>query len=106
MRAVGVTNDFRLVEVLGALSLTTDLANGNPMGSALRSCAIAIAIARELQVTAEENWRSCHSALLRHIGCTSYSHEEAHVFGDEHESRRLYAPIDSSDRGAHVRASV
>src|SRR5688572_2784789 len=100
-----VTNDFRLIEVLGALSLTTDLANGNPMGSALRSCAIAIEISRELGVTAEDGWQACYAALMRHIGCTSYSHEEAHVFGDEVASRRLYAPIEASDRSALVRAS-
>jgi HD-GYP domain-containing protein (c-di-GMP phosphodiesterase class II) len=101
-----VTNDFRLIEVLGALSLTTDLANGNPMGSALRSGELAIHISRELGVTAEETSQACYAALMRHIGCTSYSHEEAGVFGDELASRRLYSPIETSDRGALVRASV
>jgi HD-GYP domain-containing protein (c-di-GMP phosphodiesterase class II) len=105
MRAA-VTNDFRLLEVLGALSLTTDLANGNPMGSALRSCAIAIELSRELGVSADEKWRASYSALLRHIGCTSYAHEEAEGFGDELEFRRLYAPIEGRDRGALFRASV
>jgi HD-GYP domain-containing protein (c-di-GMP phosphodiesterase class II) len=95
-----------LIEVLGALSLTTDLANGHPMGSALRSCALAIEISRELGVPAEDRSRACYAALMRHIGCTSYSHEEAGIFGDELASRRLYAPIDSSNRGALVRASV
>src|SRR5690348_11198482 len=75
MRAA-VTND-QLLEVLGALSLTTDLANGNPMGSALRSCAIAIEVSRELGIGAEKTWTACYAALLRHIGCTSYAHEEA-----------------------------
>ena len=101
MRAA-VTND-QLLEVLGALSLTTDLANGNPMGSALRSCAIAIEVSRELGIGAEEMWAACYAALLRHIGCTSYAHEEASAFGDELEFRRLYAPIDSTDRGALFR---
>lgn len=103
---MAVTNDFRLIEVLGALSLTTDLANGNPMGSALRSCALAIDISRELGVTAEETSQACYAALMRHIGCTSYSHEEGGIFGDELASRRLYSLIDASDRGALVRASV
>jgi HD-GYP domain-containing protein (c-di-GMP phosphodiesterase class II) len=101
-----VANDFRLIEVLGALSLTTDLANGNPMGSALRSCALAIHISREMGVTAEETSQACYAALMRHIGCTSYSHEEAGVFGDELASRRLYSLIDAGDRAALVRASV
>jgi HD-GYP domain-containing protein (c-di-GMP phosphodiesterase class II) len=100
------TNAFRLLEVLGALSLTTDLANGNPMGSALRSCAIAIEVSRELGVNADERWQACYSALLRHIGCTSYAHEEAAAFGDELEFRRLYASIEGTDRAALVRASV
>src|SRR5690349_19116824 len=101
-----VTNDFRVLEVLGALSLTTDLANGNPMGSALRSSAIAIDLSRELGASADDTWQACHAALLRHIGCTSYSHEEAQIFDDEHASRRLYSALDATDRGALVRASV
>jgi HD-GYP domain-containing protein (c-di-GMP phosphodiesterase class II) len=99
-------DEFRLIEVLGALSLTTDLANGNPMGSALRSCAIAIEISRELGVTADETWQACYSSLLRHIGCTSFAHEEAMVFGDELASRRIYAPIEAGNTKALVRASI
>jgi HD-GYP domain-containing protein (c-di-GMP phosphodiesterase class II) len=99
-------NDFRLIEVLGALSLTTDLANGNPMGSALHSCALAIQIARELGVGAAETSDAAYTALMRHIGCTSYSHEEAGLFGDELASRRLYSAVDAADRGALFRATV
>ena len=101
-----VANDFRLLEVLGALSLTTDLANGNPMGSALRSCALAIEVSREIGATADESWQSCYATLLRHLGCTSFAHEEAEVFGDELASRRIYAPIEAPNRAALVRASV
>lgn len=101
-----VKDDFRLIDVLGALSLTTDLANGNPMGSALRSCALAIHISRHVGATAEETSQACYAALMRHIGCTSYSHEESDVFGDELASRRLYSSIDSSNRVALVRATV
>ncbi len=101
-----VHNELRLIEVLGALSLTTDLANGNPMGSALRSAALAIHLARELGATVEETSHACYAALMRHIGCTAYSHEESTVFGDELEARRLYSPIDGKSRGALVRATL
>jgi HD-GYP domain-containing protein (c-di-GMP phosphodiesterase class II) len=101
-----VTDGFRLLEILGALSLTTDLANGNPMGAALRSCAIAIELSRALGASAEDTWQASYAALLRHIGCTSYAHEEAESFGDELEFRRLYAPIESADRRALLHASV
>jgi hypothetical protein len=47
----------RLVEVVAAFSLATDLGLGQPMEHGLRSCLIAIRLADRLSVTEDE--RSC-----------------------------------------------
>ena len=62
---------IRVVEVLAALSLTTDLASGVAFEKGLRTCAVAAAFGRELGLPAEELhlWRfdDDHKiAALRH----------------------------------------
>jgi HD-GYP domain-containing protein (c-di-GMP phosphodiesterase class II) len=98
--------EFSLAEVLGALSLATDLANGNPMESALRSCLLAVELARELGLSADQAWAAYYTALLRHIGCTSFAHEEARVFGDELAMRRALAPTETGRISQRVRATL
>ena len=78
----------RLVEVVAAFSLATDLGLGQPMEHGLRSCLIAIRLADRLSVTEEE--RSCvyWVTLLAMVGCTADSHEMSQLFGDDIELRR------------------
>jgi HD-GYP domain-containing protein (c-di-GMP phosphodiesterase class II) len=95
-----------MTEVLGALSLATDLANGNPMESALRSCLLAARLARDAGAPAADARDAYNGALLRHIGCTSFAHEETAAFGGDLEARRVFAPVDLTRSGETVSAAV
>jgi len=61
---------IRVVEVLAALSLTTDIAAGVPFEKGLRTCAVATALGRTLGLDDAELVIVFHVALLRSIGCT------------------------------------
>ena len=80
---------FRLLGLLGGLSVATDLGTGAPMEESLRRCVVAVRLARALgepdEVVDEVLWTS----LLQHLGCTAWSHEGAAVWGDEIRTTRL-----------------
>jgi HD-GYP domain-containing protein (c-di-GMP phosphodiesterase class II)/DNA-binding CsgD family transcriptional regulator len=87
---------IRLVELLAALSLATDLANGFPMEKGLRNCLLAFLIGRELGLVEDELADVYYFGLLRSIGCTSYAYEEAIATGDDRNFRNSFAGLDSS----------
>lgn len=98
-------NHVRLVEVLGALSLACDAADGFPHETTMRSAVLAGSLARMLG----DDQLVGHvvvGALLRHIGCTGFAVEEAHRFGagDDVGLRRLMAEVDFGrpDQAAHL----
>ncbi len=88
------TQTLRLAEVLGALSLATDLANGNPMETALRTCLLAVELAREAGGSEQQISDAYDAAMLRYLGCTAYASEEAAALGDDIAAKQLYAPVD------------
>ena len=61
----------RLVEVVAAFSLATDLGLGQPMEHGLRSCLIATRLAEKLDL--DEDERACvyWVTLLAMVGCTA-----------------------------------
>jgi HD-GYP domain-containing protein (c-di-GMP phosphodiesterase class II) len=85
----------RLVELLGALSLATDAANGFPAQTAICTAVLAVALARLCghHGVARD---VLHGCLLRHIGCTGFAVEEAHIFGagDDVSVRSVMAEVD------------
>jgi HD-GYP domain-containing protein (c-di-GMP phosphodiesterase class II)/DNA-binding CsgD family transcriptional regulator len=87
----------RLAEVLAALSLTTDLGSGLPLEKGLRTCLAATAFADELGLGLGERRAIYHAALLRAIGCTSHSSENAALFGDDLEFSRAFRSFDPGD---------
>jgi len=87
---------IRLVELLAALSLATDLANGFPMEKGLRNCLLALLIGRELGLVEDELSDVYYFGLLRSIGCTSYAYEEALATGDDRNFRNSFAGLDSN----------
>ncbi len=93
-------------EVLAALSLATDLANGNPLETALRTCALATALARAAGASEREVAHAHDAALLRYLGCTAFAHEEAALLGDDIEAKRAFAPLELSRRMQTVRAAA
>ena len=106
LRAAGQTptsGGIRLVELLAALSLATDLANGFPMEKGLRNCLLAFLIGRELGLTDDELADVYYFGLLRSIGCTSYAYEEALATGDDRNFRNSFAGLDSSQPADLIR---
>jgi HD-GYP domain-containing protein (c-di-GMP phosphodiesterase class II)/DNA-binding CsgD family transcriptional regulator len=81
---------------LGALSLATDLANGNPMETALRTCLLAVELAREAGASEQESSDAYDAAMLRYLGCTAFASEEAAALGDDIAAKQLYSPVDWS----------
>ena len=76
--------ELRLAELVAAISLATDLGMGQPMEKAIRSCLIALGLARRLGCDAPTLSDTYYLALLEHIGCTSHASEwAAYVGGDE-----------------------
>jgi putative nucleotidyltransferase with HDIG domain len=67
----------RLAELLGALSLSTDGANGLPPETALRTALVASATARAAGLDEAAVHEVYFTALLRFLGCTAYAHETA-----------------------------
>jgi HD-GYP domain-containing protein (c-di-GMP phosphodiesterase class II) len=73
----------RLAEVVGALSLATDVGMGAPLEIGLGTSLVATRLAEALGCSPAERRRAYWVALLRHIGCTAGSHEFATLVGDE-----------------------
>jgi len=68
---------FRLAELLVALSLVADLAMGHEPEEAVSACFLATQLARKLGLAEPEVSHVYYTTLLRFTGCTSYAHEEA-----------------------------
>ena len=87
----------RLAELVGGLSLATDLAAGLGLETALRTCVLAVEIGRELGAGGSELKDIYYTALLRFIGCTAFAHETARVgAGDDLGLLRALTPADGA----------
>src|SRR5205823_13578455 len=81
--------ETRLAEWIAALSLATDLGMGQPIEFALRVATLAVVLARRARLSTGDLVDVYYLALVRHIGCTSDSHEIAgFVGGDDIAFRR------------------
>jgi HD-GYP domain-containing protein (c-di-GMP phosphodiesterase class II) len=88
---------LRLADLLGGLSIATDLGFGLPPEEAMRSCLIGTALARERGL-AEEVVADCfYTALLMHLGCTALSHETNVAFGDDRNVMAAAAKTNVAD---------
>lgn len=89
-----MTHAVRLVEVLGALSLAADAADGFPAETTMRSAVLAAGLAARIGEPAVGD--VLIGGLLRHIGCTGFASEEAHVYGagDDVALRSVMAEVD------------
>jgi putative nucleotidyltransferase with HDIG domain len=100
-------SEFRLAELIAALSLATDLGNGFPMEKALRNCLLSVGICRVMGVKDRDLYDVYYLALLRFIACTSYAYEEATAFGGEDNSfRGDFAPLDHARPSEMLRAAA
>ena len=89
---------LRLAEVLGGLSLVTDLGMGHPPEEAIRGCLLATRLAGELGIRQPELADVYYTALLRYLGCHGSSHEEGAAFaGDDLGMRQAGVVTDFYD---------
>jgi hypothetical protein len=86
----------RLVDVLAALSLTTDLAAGFEFERGLRACLIANAWSQALELDPADHRAAFLGSLLRGIGC-GHASEDAALFGDDIAFERFLVTFDPGD---------
>jgi HD-GYP domain-containing protein (c-di-GMP phosphodiesterase class II) len=92
-----VESPVRAAELVGALSLATDLGTGQPLEHALRTAVLAVRLGELAGASAEELSDSYYVALLHGSGCTSNSHEATQVFGEDIMHRAAFFLIDPAD---------
>src|SRR4051794_19830168 len=85
---------MRAAEVVGALSLATDLGTGQPLEHALRTAVLAVRLGELAGASAEELADTYYVSLLHASGCTSNGHEAAQLFGDDIAHRAAFFLVD------------
>jgi HD-GYP domain-containing protein (c-di-GMP phosphodiesterase class II)/DNA-binding CsgD family transcriptional regulator len=90
---------IRMAEVLGGLTLATDVASANQPEKALRTAILAVEIGRRHGVSEPELRDTYYVNLLRYLGCVGFAHEEAHVYGagDDIATRYVMGMADAAD---------
>jgi HD-GYP domain-containing protein (c-di-GMP phosphodiesterase class II) len=89
---------IRAAEVVGALSLATDLGTGQPLEHALRSAVLAVRLGELAGASARDLADTYYVALLHASGCTSNGHEATLLYGDDIEHRAAFFLVDTTDR--------
>src|SRR5258706_1318630 len=92
------TPSIRLAEILGGLSLATDLAVGFPMETSLGAAILAARMGRALGLAEQAISDLYYATLLRFLGCTISAPEVARdlAAGDEFSLNRALAVADFS----------
>ena len=72
---------FRMLGLLGGLSVVTDLGTGAPVEESLKRCLVATRLARALGCSDAEVSDVIYTSLLQHLGCTAFAHEGARIMG-------------------------
>src|SRR5437763_8740097 len=85
---------IRAAELVGALSLATDLGTGQPLEHAVRSAVLAVRLGELAGASAEELADTYYVALLHASGCTSNGHEAGQLFGDDISHRAAFYLLD------------
>src|SRR5437764_6481404 len=78
----------RLAELIGLLSLGTDLGLGQPMEHMIRACLIALRLGERLGLAESERGVVYYSGLLAWVGCHTDAYEQAKWFGDDTTLKR------------------
>ncbi len=95
----GQQTAIRLAELIASLSLATDLGMGQPMEQALRTCLMAMGLARRIGCPEETLSEVYYLALVGHIGCTADAYETAlYTGGDDLAFRRHASTMPTAPR--------
>jgi HD-GYP domain-containing protein (c-di-GMP phosphodiesterase class II)/DNA-binding CsgD family transcriptional regulator len=73
----------RLAELVAAIALATDLGTGQPMGHGLRTCHVAMGLAREGGLPIQDLFDTYYVSLLRFLGCTAEASADAALNGGD-----------------------
>ena len=98
----------RIAEIVGTLAMATDLGLGLPIEHAIRACLMSVELGRRVGMAPAELSELYYLTLLRMLGCTSGSSDNAYFFGDEVAFGRDTQHLDYGDSsafGAWVMAS-
>ena len=87
----------RAAEVVGALSIATDLGTGQPLEHALRSALLAVRLGELAGASRQELSDTYYVALLHASGCTSNGHEATLLFGEDIEHRAAFYLVDTTN---------
>lgn len=92
-------DEGRLADLLCALSVTLDLAMAQAPEKSIRSCLVAVGLARRLGLPESEVSDVYYATLLRHLGCTATAHDESYLMGPNELALRPQAErTDSGNR--------
>ena len=92
-----VAKPIRAAELVGALSIATDLGTGQPLEHAVRTAVLAVRLGELAGASAEELADTYYVALLHASGCTSNGHEAAQLFGDDIAHRAAFYLVDPTN---------
>lgn len=87
----------RAAEVIGAMSIATDLGTGQPLEHALRTAILAVRLGELAGLEPPELVDVYYVSLLHSIGCTSDAPEQTDLFGDDIEPRAKFALVDGGN---------
>jgi hypothetical protein len=82
-----ISRPLRLAEAVGALSLATDLAMGQPLEHGLRTAMLTLRMAQAMGLSEDGQVTVYYTGLLHFAGCTAESEIDARFFGDELAAR-------------------
>ena len=100
-------DDIALSGVIGALSYALDITEGQPEGHALRSCAIGMRIAQELELPGTLRSDLFYALLLKDAGCSANAERMAALFGaDDRAAKRTSKLVDWSSPWPAMRWSL
>jgi HD-GYP domain-containing protein (c-di-GMP phosphodiesterase class II) len=78
-----LAHPLRLAEAVGALSLATDLAMGQPLEHGLRTAMLALRTAQAMGLSEDDQVTVFYTGMLHFAGCTAESEIDARFFGNE-----------------------
>src|ERR1700749_478752 len=87
----------RAAEVVGAMSIATDLGTGQPLEHALRTAILAVRLGELAELSPPELVAAYYISLLHSFGCTSDATEQTELFGDDIEPRAKFALVDGGN---------
>src|ERR1700759_2952982 len=87
----------RAAEVVGAMSIATDLGTGQPLEHALRTAILAVRLGELAGLSPPELVDAYYISLLHSIGCTPDAPEQTELFGDAIEPRAKFALVDGGN---------